>query len=112
MVVTKEKKVHLTEDPPVNFVRPAADVLMMSLVEVYGDRNIGVVLTGMGSDGAKGLKAIKRQGGITIAQDKDTSVVYGMPQVAFSTGCVDTVAPLDSIPKEIVKACESIKACS
>ena len=105
MVVTKEKRIHLTEDPPVNFVRPAADVLFFSLVEAYGARNIAVVLTGMGSDGAKGITAIKKQGGITIAQDKDTSVVYGMPQVAFSTGCVDTVAPLAMIPKEIIKAC-------
>jgi two-component system chemotaxis response regulator CheB len=105
MVVTKEKRIHLTEDPPVNFVRPAADVLLYSLGQVYGPKNIAVVLTGMGADGAKGIRAIKNLGGITIAQDKDTSVVYGMPQMAFNTGCVDTVAPLDLIPKEIMKAC-------
>lgn len=105
MVVTKEKRIHLTEDPPVNFVRPAADVLLFSLVEVYGRKNVAVVLTGMGADGAKGIRAIKNQGGVTIAQDKETSVVYGMPQMAFNTGCVDTVAPLDKIPKEILKAC-------
>jgi two-component system chemotaxis response regulator CheB len=105
MVVTKEHRIHLTSDAPVNYVRPAADVLMFSAAEVYGAKNVGVVLTGMGSDGAKGLAAIKEQGGVTIAQDQKTSVVYGMPQAAFQTGCVDTVAPLERIPREIIKAC-------
>ena len=105
MVVTKEQKIHLTTDPPVNYVRPAADVMMFSMAEVYGAKNVGVVLTGMGSDGAKGLKAIKESGGYTIAQDEATSVVYGMPNMAFQTGCVDKVAPLDRIPRAIIKAC-------
>ena len=105
MVVTKEKRVHLTLDPAVNYVRPSADVLMISLAEVYGSKNVGVVLTGMGADGALGIKAIKEKGGATIAQDQSTSVVFGMPSVAFQTGCVDTVAPLELIPKEIMKAC-------
>ena len=105
MVVTKEHKIHLTIDPPVNYVRPAADVLMISMVEIYGAKNIGVVLTGMGSDGAKGIKAIKEHGGYTIAQDEATSVVYGMPNVANQTGCVDKVAPLERIPRAILKAC-------
>jgi two-component system, chemotaxis family, protein-glutamate methylesterase/glutaminase len=105
MVVTKEHKIHLTIDPPVNYVRPAADVLMISMAEIYGAKNIGVVLTGMGSDGAKGIKAIKEHGGYTIAQDQATSVVYGMPNVANQTGCVDKVAPLERIPRAILKAC-------
>jgi two-component system chemotaxis response regulator CheB len=108
MVVNKDYRVHLTTDAPVNYVRPAADVLMTSLAEVYGARNVGVVLTGMGSDGANGIKAIKEQGGITIGQDQKTSVVYGMPKVAYETGCVDTVASLDRIPREIVKACNGL----
>jgi len=105
MVVTKEKRVHLTTDAPVNFVRPAADVLMFSLAEHYGGRNVGVVLTGMGADGAKGIASIKGRGGTTIAQDQKTSVVYGMPYMALQTGCVDKVASIDEIPKEILKAC-------
>ncbi|MGD6805489.1 MAG: protein-glutamate methylesterase/protein-glutamine glutaminase [Candidatus Bathyarchaeia archaeon] len=105
MVVTKNKRIHLTTDAPVNFVRPAADVLMFSLAEIYGSKNVGVVLTGMGSDGAKGIAAIKGRGGTTIAQDQKSSVVYGMPHVAFQTGCVDKVAALNEIPKEILKAC-------
>jgi two-component system chemotaxis response regulator CheB len=105
MVITRDRRVHLTTDPPVNYVRPAADVLMISLAEVYGSRNVGVVLTGMGGDGARGIKAIKERGGATIAQDQKTSVVFGMPKVAFETGCVDAVAPLDLIPRAIAKAC-------
>ncbi len=105
MVVTKENKIHLTTDPPVNYVRPAADVMMFSMAEIYGAKNVGVVLTGMGSDGAKGIKAIKEQGGFNIAQDQATSVVYGMPLVAYQTGCVDKVVPLDKIPRAIIKAC-------
>jgi two-component system chemotaxis response regulator CheB len=105
MVINRDHRVHLTLDPPVNYVRPAADVTMFSLAEVFGASNVAVVLTGMGSEGALGIKAIKQRGGVTIAQDKETSVVYGMPQVALQTGCVDTVAPLNLIPKEIIKAC-------
>jgi two-component system chemotaxis response regulator CheB len=106
MVITKEDKVTLTSNPPVNYVRPAADVTMFSLADVYGAKNVGVVLTGMGSDGAKGLAAIKEKGGATIAQDEKTCVVYGMPKVAFDTGRVDVVAPLEDIAKEIIKACK------
>jgi two-component system chemotaxis response regulator CheB len=105
MMVTKEHKIHLTTDPPVNYVRPAADVMMFSMAEIYGAKNVGVILTGMGSDGAKGIKAIKGQGGFNIAQDQATSVVYGMPFVAYQTGCVDKVVALDKIPRAIIKAC-------
>jgi len=105
MVVTRAKKVHLTVDPPVNYVRPSADVLMFSLSEIYGSNNVGVVLTGMGADGAKGIRAIKKKGGTTIAQDEKTSVVFSMPKVAFQTGCVDTVVSVELISREIMKAC-------
>jgi two-component system, chemotaxis family, protein-glutamate methylesterase/glutaminase len=105
MAVTKEARIHLTLDPPVNFVRPSADVLMVSAAQAFGAKNVGVVLTGMGSDGANGLRAIKERGGFTIAQDEKTSVVFGMPKVAAQTGCVDAVAPLDGIPNQILKAC-------
>jgi two-component system chemotaxis response regulator CheB len=106
MTVTKSGRIKLTQDPPVNYVRPAADVTMTTAAEVYGSKNIGVVLTGMGADGAKGIKAIKEKGGQTIAQDQKTSVVFGMPNVAIQTGCVDVVAPLEKIPKAVLAACE------
>ena len=106
MLVTKTGKVQLTQNPPVNYVRPSADVTMKSAAKNYASRNIGVVLTGMGVDGARGVEAIKKKGGVTIAQDKKTCVVFGMPSAAINTGCVDFVTPLESIPKEIMTACE------
>jgi two-component system chemotaxis response regulator CheB len=106
MTVTKDGRISLNQDPPVNYVRPAADVMMISAAEAYGAKNVGVVLTGMGSDGAKGIKAIKEKGGTTIAQNQESCVVFGMPNVAIKTGRVDVIAPLESIPTEIMAACE------
>lgn len=105
MVVTKGGKINLATDPPVNYVRPSADVLMKSVAKTYSAKNIGVILTGMGVDGAKGIETIKKKGGVTIAQDKKTCAVFGMPYAAIKTGCVDFVTPLESIPKEIMNAC-------
>ncbi len=106
MVVTKNGKINLTTSPPVNYVRPSADVMMKSAAKTYTSKNIGVILTGMGVDGAKGIEAIKKKGGMTIAQDKKTCVVFGMPDAAIKTGCVDSVTSLEHIPKEIMTACE------
>lgn len=106
MLVTKSGKINLTTSPPVNYVRPSADVMMKSAAKTYASKNIGVILTGMGTDGAKGIEAIKKKGGATIAQDKKTCVVFGMPDAAIKTGCVDIVTPLECIPKEIMNACE------
>ena len=106
MLVTKSGKINLTTSPPVNYVRPSADVMMKSTAKTYASKNIGVILTGMGTDGAKGIEAIKKKGGVTIAQDKKTCVVFGMPDAAIKTGCVDFVTPLECIPKEIMNACE------
>lgn len=75
----------------VNFVRPSIDVAMNSLLKRSGDKIIGVVLTGMGADGAAGITHIKEIDGITIAQDKATSAIYGMPKAAYETGSVDFV---------------------
>ena len=107
MEVTKEGEINLTTTPPVNYVRPSADVTMKSAAKAYEQKNIAVVLTGMGADGAKGIEAIKKKGGVTIAQDKKTCVVFGMPDAAIKTGCVDLVASLEAIPREIMTACET-----
>jgi two-component system, chemotaxis family, protein-glutamate methylesterase/glutaminase len=80
------------------------DYTMESAVRAYGRDVVGVLLTGMGSDGAKGLQAIKEAGGSTIAEDESTCVVFGMPKAAIALGCVDTVAPLQDIAKMIVNA--------
>jgi two-component system, chemotaxis family, protein-glutamate methylesterase/glutaminase len=99
----KVKAVNLTEDPPVNFVRPAVDVTMFSVAELYRQNTIGVILTGMGSDGAQGMKFIKDAGGRTIAQDRETSIIYGMPKAAADIGAADEISPLDEIPAKIVR---------
>ncbi len=90
--------------PPVNFVRPAANVLFESIASVYGSKSIGVVLTGMGKDGALGLRSIRDSGGFTIAQDEATSVVYGMPKAALEMGAVDSVLSIDEIGPALVRA--------
>lgn len=84
----------LTDGPLVNGCRPAADVTMLSAVKVYGRRTLGVVMTGMGKDGAAGVVAIKKVEGKTCAQDQPSSVIYGMPKAAFDTGAIDEVVPL------------------
>lgn len=94
-------RIRLEDGPALHGVRPAADPLFESVAKVFGDRAVGVVLTGMGSDGAAGLKTIKQRGGVTIAQDEATSVVWGMPKAALTVGAVSKVVPLDRIPVEI-----------
>lgn len=79
------------------------DYTMRSAVRAYGSDVVGVLLTGMGSDGARGLQAIKEAGGTTIAEDESTCVVFGMPKAAIELGCVDTVAPLQHIAKTIME---------
>jgi two-component system chemotaxis response regulator CheB len=87
---------------PVNSQKPAADVLFKSAARYYGNAVISVVLTGMGCDGAEGTRYIREAGGITIAQDKASSMIYGMPGAAVETGCVDMVLSLDEIPSKLV----------
>ena len=87
--------------PPVNSCRPSADVTMQSAAAVYGRRTIGVIMTGMGKDGAAGMLAIKRVEGRTLAQDRETSVIYGMPRAAIDAGAVDHVVPLDELARRL-----------
>jgi two-component system, chemotaxis family, protein-glutamate methylesterase/glutaminase len=97
LVVDRSGGVVLSDAPPVHGVRPAADVTLKSVAQAYGPRAIGVVLTGMGRDGALGLAAIKAAGGRTFAQDKASSTVYGMPKAAVELGVVDEVVGLERI---------------
>ncbi|MEN6415461.1 MAG: chemotaxis-specific protein-glutamate methyltransferase CheB [Armatimonadota bacterium] len=96
--------IHVTSDPPLWGVRPSADVTMVSAVPVFGRRLIGVVLTGMGRDGANGTKLIKQAGGVAIAEHESSCVVYGMPRAAIETGAVDVVAPLEQIADAVYAA--------
>lgn len=100
MVVKREDEktvVRLNQGPLVNDMMPSIDVLMKSVAAIYGDRVMGVLLSGMGKDGAAGMKAIKDRGGRTMVQDEATSVIFGMQKVAVELGCVDSVVPLSGI---------------
>jgi len=94
------------DDEPENNQKPAADVLFRTAAESLKQSVISVVLTGMGSDGAAGTQKIREMGGITLAQDEESSLIYGMPKAAMETGCVDMVLPLDKIPSELVRLTE------
>ncbi len=98
----EQVKITLDQRDSIWGTRPAADALFPSVAEAYGARSIGLVLTGMGRDGANGLAAIRAGGGRTIAQDRTTSVVYGMPGRAVEQGAAERVAPLEEIPGAIV----------
>jgi two-component system chemotaxis response regulator CheB len=94
--------VRLSKSPDGLLHRPSVDVLMDSVARTTGDRSRARILTGMGSDGAKGLKAVHDKGGTTIAQDENSCVVYGMPKVAVELGGVDRSLPLERIPAAII----------
>jgi two-component system chemotaxis response regulator CheB len=89
--------VKLSKEPPYRGLRPSANYLFRSLARAYGPRAVGVVLTGMGDDGVEGLAALRRAGGLTVAQDKQSCVVYGMPREAAARNAVDRVLSLDQI---------------
>ena len=103
LVVDRDRKIMLNTEPPIHGVRPAVDPMLESVGKVFREDSLGVILTGMGKDGAVGLQTLKRYGGKTIAQDEETSVVFGMPRAAISTGCVDYILPLESIPEHIIR---------
>ena len=92
-----------SDDEPVCNQKPSADILFKSAAEHYGNSLIGIVLTGMGNDGAEGTRSIKNAGGITIAQNEATSMIFGMPQEAIATGCVDMILPLNEIPQKLIE---------
>jgi two-component system chemotaxis response regulator CheB len=93
----------MTDDPPENHCKPAADYLFRSIAKAYGKRALGVIMTGMGSDGTIGLKEMKTHGAQVVAQDEKSCIVFGMPLEAIKAGVVDVVVPLSEITSEIVK---------
>ena len=97
------RKIHITDAPPENSCKPSVDYLFRSIARYYVGRSTGVIMTGMGSDGTKGLIQIKENGGIVIAQDEASCTVFGMPKQPTESGLADVIAPLEMIAGEIVK---------
>jgi two-component system chemotaxis response regulator CheB len=97
LVLVRNSVIHLQNGEKVNSVRPSVDVAFKSIIAPFGARVAGVILTGMGSDGADGIAHVKKLGGITIAQDQKTSVIYGMPKAAAETGRIDFILPTERI---------------
>lgn len=95
----------LSDGPPVNGHRPSADILLHSVAQEFGPSAIGLLMTGMGEDGAEGLGAIKSAGGTTIAQSEDTCVVSGMPRAAISKGYATKVVPLEKLSACLLRLC-------
>ncbi|MBL9172933.1 MAG: chemotaxis response regulator protein-glutamate methylesterase [Verrucomicrobiales bacterium] len=97
-------RARLTQSPPVHHCRPAVDVLFRSAADQAGAEAVAVLLTGMGSDGARGMQALRAAGAHTLAEHEESCVVYGMPQAAIKLGVVDDVVPLPRMPQALLQA--------
>jgi len=102
------ERIALTDDPPVHGVRPAVDVALLSIAQNYQGAVVVAILTGMGSDGAAGVRALAAKGAYTIAEDESTCVVFGMPRAAIQTGAVKRVAPLHHIAEAIIEGVKQV----
>ncbi len=100
--------VRVKSGPPVHYQRPAVDVLFQSAARAAGPNAVGVILTGMGADGAAGMKQMHDAGAHCIAQDEESCVVFGMPAEAIKAGAVDEILPLDQVPEGIVRALQGL----
>jgi len=96
--------ISLSSEPSKSLHIPSVDILMTSVASAFRSLAMGIIMTGMGSDGAEGMKAIHRQGGITLGQDEATSAVYGMPRACVELGILQRVVPLNDIPQQILRA--------
>lgn len=97
-------RLKLSQSPPVNHCRPSVDVLFRSAAEQAGAQAVGVLLTGMGADGARGMQLLRAAGARTIAQSEDSCVVFGMPQAAIAAGAVERIVPLTRIAEAVLDA--------
>jgi len=102
-LVFRHGKIDLDDEPHVNFIKPSVDVTMKSAARLFRKNAIGIILTGSGSDGTVGVKAIKNLKGITIAQDKYTSVIFDMPKNAIESGNIDYVLAVEDIAGKIME---------
>ena len=105
MTVSKTGKIGLNQSPSVSGVRPSVDITMESVASAYGKSAVGVVLTGMGSDGTRGAGLIKAAGGKVLVEDQSTCAVYGMPKSIVESGYADSVVPLHEMAGRVVQVC-------
>lgn len=105
MVLDHGLRVRVKDGPLVCYQRPSVDVMFSSVAMIAGAKAVGVILTGMGNDGAQGMKKMKDKGSHNIAQDEATSVIFGMPREAIRAGAVDQTLPLDRIAAAVMNAC-------
>jgi two-component system chemotaxis response regulator CheB len=103
MKISQSGRIILVERQPRDIYHPSCDLLLASVASTYGADSIGVILTGMGDDGVWGMKKIKGVGGITLAQDEKSSLIFGMPKMAIESGCIDKVLSLHEIATELVR---------
>ena len=94
--------VAISKEPSSTLYKPCVDVTMNSVADVYGGSTLGVILTGMGSNGVTGFQNVKQRGGVIIAQNEQTCVVYGMPRAVIEAGIADHIVPIDDVAAEIV----------
>lgn len=102
MRVSRQGMVLLGERDPRLVYNPSCDTLLTAVADAYGERAIGVILSGMGDDGVMGMESIKNAGGATLAQDAGSSVIFGMNSLALQRGCIDRALPLSEIPGELM----------
>lgn len=103
LAVRADGRIKLEDTPPLMGFKPSCDRLLESAAAAFGRRAIGVILTGMGRDGAKGLKAIREAGGHTVAQDEASCVVFGMPREAIALGAAEKILPLEQIAEQLAR---------
>jgi two-component system, chemotaxis family, protein-glutamate methylesterase/glutaminase len=108
-VADSRPTIYLSPQPENHSHMPSVDILMQSVAAIYRNLSMGVIMTGMGSDGALGMTAIHSEGGVTIGQDEASCTVYGMPRVCAELGVLDRVVPLSQIPQQIMMATRSRK---
>jgi chemotaxis response regulator CheB len=103
LIVSEDKRLRLTDDPSCHASRPSIDLFFTSVANAYGPQAVGVLLTGMGADGAEGLFAIRQAGGRTVVQDEASAAVSGIPRAAAARGAAQMVVPLHLIAPTLIR---------
>ncbi len=111
MKISRQGVILLVPTEAAQVYHPSCDLLLTSVAEAYRDEALGLILSGMGDDGVLGMQALKAAGGFTLAQDEQSSVVYGMNGLAVSRGLIDKVLPLDEIPAELLRRAAGGELC-